>query len=320
MIDVLERQKVTSSSLVSKKLSKKITLPRILVVDDDNIMQMIISSMLEKIGYDVITARDGQEAYDILLADGDSIDLILLDRIMPIMDGIELVIKLKQHEDLKPIPIVMQTGSTKPKEIKEGLDAGVFYYLTKPLKEEVLESVVRSALREVKYKKSLFNEMKKYKASFDLIYSSAFKCKTLEEAESVSCYIANCFPNPERILPGLLELMINAIEHGNLSIGYNKKTSLIDKEGWVDEVHRRLELKENIDKYIKILFVRREDRVSVRITDMGDGFDWRDYLEINPSRAMDNHGRGIARTNMACFDELSYNTKGNQVTASVLLG
>jgi len=67
------------------------------------------------------------------------------------------------------------------------------------------------------------------------------------------------------------------------------------------------------------MLIRREDSVAVRITDQGEGFDWQDYLHIDPSRAADNHGRGIAQANVISFDELEFNTRGNQLTASARL-
>ena len=55
----------------------------------------------------------------------------------------------------------------------------------------------------------------------------------------------------------------------------------------------------------------------VVITDQGDGFDWKKFMRIDPSRAGDNHGRGIAQANATSFDKLTYNDKGNQVIAFV---
>lgn len=291
----------------------------VLVVEDDHTMLMIIEAMLDELGYDVLTAENGRVACDLIEQKGDVIDVILLDRVMPVMDGMEVIKRLKDDQEYKHIPIIMQTGSNKTEQIREGIDAGVFYYLTKPFKDEVLHSVVEAAVREAHQQKTLKNEMRKHRTSFNLLKSASFKYRTLEEAENLSCFIANCFPEPDQVLAGLAELLINAIEHGNLQIGYELKTELVSDGRWREEIENRQKNPEYADKVAEVMLLRREDSVGVRITDQGVGFDWQDYIHIDPSRMADNHGRGIAQANLISFDELKFNTRGNQVTASVRL-
>jgi two-component system cell cycle response regulator len=139
----------------------------------------------------------------------------------------------------------------------------------------------------------------------------------LGQGEDLALFMANCFPNPERILPGLAELIANAVEHGNLGIGYQQKTVLLTEGTWRDEIQRRLELPENAKKYGEAVIARKTDGIYVVITDQGNGFDWRQYMRIDPARASDNHGRGIAQANMLSFDKLSFNSKGNQAVGFV---
>lgn len=290
--------------------------PLVLVVEDDRAMLMMLETRLIKKGYKVITAKDGRSAREQIEKNHLAIDAVLLDRVMPDIDGLEVVEWINTREDISKMPIIMQTGSDSPGQIKEGIDAGVFYYLTKPIQESVLSSVLHAAVKEARRTKLLRIEMERHKTSFSLIYNARFFLKTLEEAEDLSCFIANSFPEPAKIMPGIAELMINAVEHGKCKISYDEKTQLIDEDRWRSEVEHRCNLKENFDKVIEVIFQRQGDRCSLKISDKGDGFVWRKYMKVDPSRAMDNHGRGVARANML-FDKLAYNDVGNVVIAIV---
>lgn len=293
---------------------------KVLVVDDDRIMRSIIQGRIEDMGYGVEVAVHGKEAMEKLNADKKGFDIIVLDREMPEMDGLEVVQRMKSDPDLRKIPVIMATGSNRPEDIKKGIDAGVFYYLTKPFDDDVLESVFISAVREVRTQKTLKSELKKHKTSFNLIHSAVFELQTISEAGDLSAFIANCFPDPERVITGIAELIINAVEHGNLDISYEEKSDLLKRGVWHDEVDRRVNLPEHKNKIVQVTFCRKEEGLCVQIEDEGKGFEWRRYLEIDPSRATHNHGRGIAQANAMSFDELQYNTVGNIVTVIVGYG
>jgi two-component system, cell cycle response regulator len=271
--------------------------------------------MLQQNDYLVTTAANGKEAMGLLRKDTNKFDIILLDRIMPEMDGIELTRIMKADPDLKYIPIIMQTSATKPEEISEGIEAGVFYYLPKPLDRKTLLSVVGSARNKCQRQVALNAEMSRHKMSFDLIRVNKSVFQTLGEAESMATFLANCFPDPKRAVNGLSELMINAVEHGNLGISYSEKSEFISQGNWQKAVELKQKEPEYMNRKVTVLFERKEDACYIQINDDGDGFDWKQYLQMDPSRAMHNHGRGIAIANTLCFDKLLYNEKGNQVTA-----
>jgi two-component system, cell cycle response regulator len=290
---------------------------RVLVVDDERVALMFLERQVRDLGYDILLATNGQEALELLRARPADIDVIVLDRELPILDGIALVKRTRQDPALRRIPIIMVTGFDQPEQIREGIDAGVFYYLTKPIDAVLLRSVLNAAFREVEQQQTLRRELRRHRTGFDLIQTCKFRFRRLEEAEDLAVFMANCFPHSERVLPGLAELMINAVEHGNLKIGYQAKSVLLNEGTWRDEIERRLELPENRDKYGEAVIARKNDGIYVVITDQGEGFDWREYMHVDPARANDNHGRGIAQANMLSFDQLKFNATGNQAIGLV---
>ena len=119
--------------------------PLILVVDDTPENREILELRLENQGYAVVTACDGEEA----LAKTAALlpDLILLDIMMPKLDGIEVTRRLKADRSLPFIPIILVTAKADAKDVVTGLDAGGDDYLTKPVEQAALVARVRSMLR-----------------------------------------------------------------------------------------------------------------------------------------------------------------------------
>ena len=290
---------------------------RILAVEDDMLAMEFLKCQIEELGHNMMSAEDGQKALAVFEKHHHEIDVVLMDREMPVMDGLTAVKRMKDNPVLRSIPVIMVTGADSTEEMKEGLDSGVFYYLTKPVEEQMLRSVLSAAVREAQQSRTLSNELGKHKASFDLIETARFKFQTLSEAESLAAFLANCFPDPARVLSGLGELLINAIEHGNLSIGYEGKTQLVDDGTWRAEIERRQQLPQHDKKYATATIAHKENGTYVVIEDQGHGFEWKNFMQIDPTRAGDNHGRGIAQANSVSFDKLTYNEKGNQVIGFV---
>ncbi len=299
----------------SQNLNVDANKATILAVDDNPTALHLLVSLLEKDNYHVLKATNGLEAMEVLRENQNEIDVILLDRMMPEMDGMEVTRQIQSDPILKFIPIVMETAADKPEEISEGIKAGVFYYLTKPIERKTLLSIVTAAVKEARQRKVLQAEMRRNQLSFGLIEVVKSSFQSLEEAKSLSSFLANCFPDPERALTGISELLINAVEHGNLGISYDEKTELMNTNSWYEEVEKRLQSPEFASLEVVVIFEKKEETHYLQITDQGKGFNWKGFMEFDPSRASHNHGRGIAMANKLAFDRLVYNKKGNQVTA-----
>jgi CheY-like chemotaxis protein len=116
---------------------------RVLVVDDDRVIQQLLEVNLELEGYEVVaTASDGREALDKIAELGP--DLVILDIMMPKMDGLEVCRHLKADPKLARIPVVLLSARAQDLDVREGMDIGADAYLTKPFDPvELLEVVGR---------------------------------------------------------------------------------------------------------------------------------------------------------------------------------
>jgi len=294
-----------------------LALPKIMVVDDEPLNLEIVGEYLSTGDYAVETAEDGLTALAKLEEAPETYDVILLDRMMPNMDGMETLSIIKKHPILKQIPVIFQTARAAASDIIEGMKAGAYYYLTKPYEEEMLISIVKTAVEDRKRYRALVRELEESKRPLGLMENGRFKFRTLEEARSLAALIANACPNPQSVVLGLSELLINAVEHGNLGISYTEKTELMDSGSWLEEIESRLNHESNTNKYVDLEFRRSDDRITLRIADQGAGFDWQKYLKMSTDRCGDNHGRGIAIAAAVSFSSIEYQGSGNELLAYI---
>ncbi len=285
----------------------------VLVIDDEPINLRVLSIDLEDAGYHVLTASDGEDGLRVLKENRNIIKTVLLDRMMPNLDGMGFLEKIKNSQEYKHLPIIMQTAAAQREEVLEGINAGVYYYLTKPYEPDVMLSLVRAACSEYAAYTEMRSQLKEHKQKIKLIKQGIFEVTTLDDSRYLATFLCQLYPNPDRAILGISELLTNAVEHGNLGITYDEKTELNNKNSWEQEVNRRLALDEYKDKKVIVTFVRETDKISLKIEDEGDGFDWQEYLNISAERATDNHGRGIAMARMMSFDEMHYLGNGNTV-------
>jgi anti-sigma regulatory factor (Ser/Thr protein kinase) len=236
---------------------------------------------------------------------------------MPEMDGWEVLKRLKKDKLYRDIPVIVQTVLESPEDFERGLSLGAYYYITKPIDQNILLPLVKSALEEYRNIRLLKKELEEADEVLALTEEWKLRFHTLQQATSLSKLASKVCPDPAKALVGILELLTNAVEHGIAEIDYDEKSELNLKGCWEDEVLKRLELPENRKKSAKFLIRRDDRRISIRIEDPGPGFEWKNYLNFSIDRATDSHGRGIAMANTLSFDSMEYSEQGNVVTVTI---
>lgn len=291
----------------------------LLIVDDDEFFRSVTQGVLEQSGYTVESAEDGLSAWEKINQTPSKFNLILLDKQMPRLDGIELLKRIKSDERLKELPVIMLAADNSQENIIEGLAEGAFYYLTKPSTEAVLKLVIKNALGDFLQKRDLRILIGLQANHLNLLRRAEFCIQTLQDAQNLALLLANASMTPNRTVSGYSELLINAIEHGNLGISYTEKSQLLSEDRWADEIETRLKHPTYAARVVNVTLEKTTTASIVTITDHGDGFNWQAYLEFSPERVFDLHGRGIAMSKATSFDKLEYLGKGNSVVTTVRL-
>ncbi len=329
-------------------------MPRILVVEDEEDLRYILTENLMAGGYEVIEATNGRDAIE--KCRNSIPDLILSDIRMPEMGGIELFYNIKNFStEIAAVPFIFLTAVGGDEAEIEGLRIGSDGYLTKPVKFDLLLATIESRLKLIdrhstflhtklralfgqqfdnneyargefesfdsliKHYAELAEEYTNSKLTRQMVDAATFKAQTLDDAHTISRALASFCPDPQSAVMGLSELLLNAIEHGNLGIGYELKTELLNNGTWHQEIERRVSLPENADKFVTINFKQTPDALMFKFTDCGNGFEFEPYLEVDLSRRKDFHGRGIAVSNAISFTRIVYQGLGNEVVAEISL-
>lgn len=290
---------------------------RVLVVDDEQLNLFIIEEFLAQEAVELDLQSDPLVAWDRLLAPDSDYSLVILDRMMPGLDGLDLLHRLKREPRFADVPVIMQTAASSPDQVREGLEAGAYYYLTKPYEPEALISIVRVALEDRRARLQLRRRVASLEETERLLTAVEYRFVTLADIAHLVPVLAALCPEPEVVAPGLSDLMVNAVEHGNLGVTYKEKAQLKWDGDWEAEIERRLALPEMRDRFGLIRCERSPERIVFTITDQGRGFDWRKFLVFEPERAFDPNGRGIAMAKMMSFSSLEYQGCGNVVVATV---
>lgn len=287
--------------------------PTVLLVDDEAFNLEILEELLEDAGYETDSACHGRQALELLRANPEKYQAVLLDRMMPDMGGMEVIQVMQEDAGLGRIPVIMQTAKATLQDIEEGLAAGILYYLTKPFAKDELFAIVDTAVRYFYECRELEEKLQSHEA--EVPPQGVVEFATLDQARDTAVRLATLAAEPARVVAGLQELLVNAIEHGNLGIGYELKSRLQHTGEWANEIENRLNLPENHGKKARVNYSVNGGVVRYSVYDEGAGFNYREFLEINTARNLNIYGRGIAIARVLSFNKLSYTAPGNQVTA-----
>lgn len=304
----------------------------ILLVDDESAIREFFKFKLERASYGVITAENGKEALSIL--DDSSIDLVLTDLVMPVMDGLELLERVTR--EYPTVPVIIISGVGDPEKIVRAIQAGAVNFLPKPVNHEVLSTIVEKGLnrriqllKEAKqaerdaaiseYVSRISQRCKYYEACYEVPVGTARDMDSLIETllqiwKQSALY--GGFRGEMKNFPLLAsELLSNCISYGRLGVS----STLRDTEDPFDRsfenaVDERIINK--ADETMSVLFFVTHDQFRVVIKDYGDGFNWRELPDNILDVLEKPHGRGVLLMR-SIGAELSWNDVGNEVTLTL---
>lgn len=291
----------------------------VVAVDDDDINLMILTKNAQDAGYTVKSFTSGETAWDYMENNQNEVDIAVLDKMMPGMSGIELLRKIKTTQGLRHIPVIIQTGDVGVAQMHEGLAEGAYYYLTKPFHPEIFTGILLSADNECTLREELVGQLAEGHARFiGLLREGDFEIRTPEEAGLVAVTLAQTAVQPEFVAVGLMEILSNAIEHGNLEIGLDRKGQCLITNRWAEELTKRLADPKYAERRVHINAKNTPEGLQLIIRDDGKGFDWKKMLTDDPvaSRLTAPNGRGMAKARIM-LDKLEYKDKGNIVTCVI---
>ena len=290
---------------------------QILVADDQPEILMFLKEVLETHGHDVLTAGDGQAALE--LYSKHRPPFTLTDISMPGMTGIDLLKQIKAIND--EAAVMLMTGAGCEGYAVDALRGGAVNYFNKPVDiNELINTLNRYASLATGFDFEHFataflvNERLELALPNDIDYVNHAVQMIINHCRSI-------FPLSEifTLRFGIYEMLVNAIEHGNLGITYEEKSKALEEGQLTELITRRANEPDRADRRVHVTCDISNDGLSCTIRDEGEGFDHSVYSEMeDPAVLFEElgpslHGRGIILTSLQ-FDEVRYGGKGNVVT------
>jgi CheY-like chemotaxis protein/anti-sigma regulatory factor (Ser/Thr protein kinase) len=293
---------------------------RILLVDDEPLVREELGAHLVDDGYDVVTAEDGEEGLNSFRQHRPN--MVITDVRMPRRDGLSLVQAIRAEDPNVPVAVI--TGHGTEELVIQALRAGVNDFIKKPVRIADLQRALRRM------------EAAAWRgAAADAVPPDAVtvvrRSRTYElenQIEAIPSFIDELFRwtageisegGRQELGIALRELIVNAIEHGNLGLTFAEKTKALEGDG-LDAVLRARQGDPQIaERRVTVTATLEGRRLRVTIADEGDGFNWRDLPSSTEELSLLSlHGRGVVLAQIA-VDTLTYNDRGNAVTVEKVL-
>ncbi len=255
---------------------------KVLIVEDEVDVAKLLSILLEENGHDVSTVASGEEVAGFL--ENNIVDIILLDIILPNIDGYEVCKRVKTHRKTNIIPIIMLTARVFPEDVIKGFGVGADKYITKPFEGNALLNEIENQLKKSAEIKNI-RVTDKISLNID---------SDVEYIVQINDMVKSLF-----LSTPIKEKDINEIRKALLDVC----KSVIEWNG-----------KDDNKQQVCVCYELKEERFVITISDLDAKIDFKDYGE---HESYDKRYRGLgillAKTLMS---DIEYNEKGNEVTLS----
>ena len=219
---------------------------------------------------------------------------------------------------LRPLTVLLAIDAADAELLAQLAAAGGFCGLLRSSEPQARDRVLELALAHARRRRVPRDPADPPVGAGALMTWAGYECQTLEEAEALAEVLAACCPDPGRRVGGILELLVNAVEHGNLEISGAEKRDLLSEGRWYAEVQARLQDPRFQARRVRVGFERTPDQtITVSVEDEGPGFDWQEVLCEELDRNDTRHGRGIALARLMSFDELTWQGRGHRAVARI---
>jgi len=283
----------------------------ILIIDDEKPVRDVLKIALSEKGYALTEAADGEQGFEIFKETDP--EIVITDVMMPKMTGIEVTRNIKKFNE--NADVIVMTGYGTEELVIEALRSGASNYIKKPIAFEDLFQILDNII--IKRQNRERSELSK-----DIVFFEQKDIVMGNDISSVWGTVNQILFNihagielkiVEGLRIGLYEIIVNAIEHGNLGISYDDKSQALQNHHYTQLLKERMDKANREGKKIFIHCTYNRDKITVKIKDQGKGFNFKDLPDMNTSETiMSAHGRGIFLTSLY-FDHLEYSEPGNNV-------
>lgn len=259
-------------------------------------------------GLHVDRVRTFEEARTFLGREGDDTEAMMFA--WEPGHGIDAIKKALTEAEAADLEVVVVIPRQEAASAELAVNTGAFWAVTIPCDAFHLHRVLRAAAETTALKRDKAGVQQNHRLVLELLDVGSFRFRTPMEARVLADWLGSQCPEPQAYV-AVLEIMINAIEHGNLGLTYQDKTALLAEGLFEQEVAARLEDARYRHRTASIRIERQPERLDLWIEDQGPGFDFKRYLTMDEDRIFDSHGRGIVLAGAVL--QIEYMPPGNKV-------
>ncbi len=283
---------------------------KILIAEDDLYSRKYLEDLLRLEKYECLTAKNGEEALEIYKK--NKIDVIITDIQMPRLSGLELLEEVRKERS--DVLIIMTTAYGSEEFAIRALQLGANNYLKKPINVEQLLQLLAKYQKLLSHPRINVEELGKIEYKhLKIVFENKFE-NISNIVQQLMHEIDVKFDDAEKINIelGLLELITNAVEHGNLEISYYQKQEALNNNELEKLYEQRANDSRYANRYIKVEYLFNDGYCQWTIQDQGRGFDYNSLPDPTKDNLLELNGRGIFISRFL-FDELTYLGCGNCV-------
>jgi YesN/AraC family two-component response regulator len=286
-------------------------MKNILIIDDENQVRDVINITLTENGYKAYEAENGKKGVELFM--NRNPDIVITDVNMPEMSGIEVTKKIKELK--ADTDVVIMTGFGTEELVVDALRSGASNYIKKPIDLKELLSILDNIILKRENRKR-FEVLKDIVVKESKILILGNNISNLWGTVNQALFnVPNSLSEGslEGLKLGLYEILLNAIEHGNLGITYDEKKEALNRNIYNEVIDKRLREANKQGKVVNVQCNYSTEELTIEITDQGEGFNY-DILPLltDPDTILSAHGRGIILASLY-YDNIEYKKPGNRV-------
>ena len=283
----------------------------ILMIDDESNLLKLLRRPLTKCGHSITEAMDGKQGWELFLENTNKFDVIVTDIKMPVLDGVELLKRLRKKE--YDTPVIIMTGYEDIQSSIEVLRLGAFDFLLKPFQAKELIDILEKLEAVQENRKRQFEDLPLFNENIEIIINSQTKMITtvgslLQNRVKLFCSLHKI--NLRNIGLCLHEALVNAIIHGNLEIPSSIKNE--SPEEFEQLLRERETTPQYANRQVTIRCQVTGEQLIFEIEDEGKGFNPKTLHFSNPLQMIPT-GRGILIIT-SFMDNVHWNDTGNRIT------
>ncbi len=263
-----------------------------------------------------ILAKNNDETGGHLLKAEQIFHMVLMETPLTLQTVRDWIGYIRSQSTLRGIPIVVINNPTWAVSDEKLLSMGADYILSPNVSQSRLKQLIVSVSSRYDQIVQIKRKVEWRRAGQIHVKEGMFNFSSRREAQALAAILSVTCSDPLLASIGLMELMVNAVEHGCLSIGRVRKAELVECGDLSTEMHVRSSMSIYRDMQATIQFVRRSGYVEFTITDPGEGFDYLQELEMYKENHTEKSGRGIFMATRI-FSSLKYDGKGNKLIATM---